>query len=63
MIRLTNATFKKLKDPMTGVVDVIKITYSDEAISISVPMKETNNDYVKIKAAADAGDITIEEAD
>ena len=63
MIRLTNATFKKLKDPMTGVVGVIKVTYSDEAISISVPMKETNNDYVKIKAAADAGDITIEEAD
>ena len=63
MIRLTNATFKKLKDPMTGVVDVIKITYSDEAISISVPMKEGNTDYVKIKAAADAGDITIEEAD
>ena len=52
-----------MKDPITGVVGVIKVTYSDEAISISVPMKETNNDYVKIKAAADAGDITIEEAD
>ena len=59
----TNATFKKLKDPMTGVVDVIKVTYSDQAISISVPMKETNSDYVEIKAAADAGEITIQEAD
>jgi len=48
---------------MTGVVDVIKVTYSDQAISISVPMKETNSDYVEIKAAADAGEITIEEAD
>jgi hypothetical protein len=62
-MRFTNGTFKKLKDPMTGVVDVIKVTYSDQAISISVPMKETNSDYVEIKAAADAGEITIEEAD
>ena len=62
-MRFTNATFKKIKDSMTGNVYNIKVTYSDEAISISVPMKETNNDYVKIKAAADAGDITIEEAD
>ena len=62
-MRLTNATFKKLKDPITGEVGVIKVTYSDQAISISVPIKETNSDYVEIKAAADAGDITIEEAD
>ena len=62
-MRFTNATFKKLKDPITGVVDVIKVTYSDQAISISVPMKEDNSDYVEIKKAADAGDITIEEAD
>tara|TARA_A100000172_G_C3019514_1_gene102644 strand:+ start:869 stop:1057 length:189 start_codon:yes stop_codon:yes gene_type:complete len=62
-MKLTNGTFKKLKNPMTGVVDVIKITYSDEAITVSVPMKETNSDYVEIKKAADAGDITIEEAD
>jgi len=62
-MKLTNGTFKKLKDPMTGVVDVIKITYSDQAITVSVPMKETNSDYVEIKKAADAGDITIEEAD
>tara|TARA_R100001015_G_C4608144_1_gene163313 strand:+ start:1236 stop:1424 length:189 start_codon:yes stop_codon:yes gene_type:complete len=62
-MRFTNATFKKMKDPITGVVGVIKVTYSDEAISISVPMKETNNDYAKIKEAADAGEITIEEAD
>ena len=59
----TNGTFKKVKDPMTGVVGVIKVTYSDQAISISVPIKEDNTDYVEIKAAADAGDITIEEAD
>ena len=59
----TNATFKKLKDPITGVVDVIKVTYSDQAMSICVPMKEANSDYVEIKKAADAGDITIEEAD
>ena len=63
MIRLTNATFKKLKDPMTGVVGVIKVTYSDQAISISVPMIEENLKYAKIKKAADAGEITIEEAD
>ena len=63
MIRLTNATFKKLKDPMTGVVDVIKVTYSDQAITISVPMIEENLKYAKIKKAADAGEITIEEAD
>lgn len=63
MIRLTNATFKKLKDPMTGVVGVIKVTYSDQAITISVPMKEENLKYAKIKKAADAGEITIEEAD
>ena len=62
-MRFTNATFKKIKDSMTGNVYNIKVTYSDEAISISVPMKETNNDYVKIKAAADAGEITIEEAE
>ncbi len=62
-MRLTNATFKKLKDPMTGVVGIIKVTYSDQAISISVPMRESNSDYAEIKAAADAGDITIEEAD
>ena len=62
-MRFTNGTFKKLKDPMTGVVDVIKVTYSDEAITVSVPRKETNSDYVEIKKAADAGDITIEEAD
>ena len=62
-MRFTNATFKKIKDPMTGNVYNIKVTYSDEAISISVPMKEANSDYVKIKAAADAGEITIEEAD
>ena len=48
---------------MTGNVYNIKVTYSDEAISISVPMKEANSDYVEIKAAADAGEITIEEAD
>ena len=59
----TNATFKKLKDPITGVVGVIKVTYSDQAMSICVPMKEANSDYVEIKKAADAGDITIEEAD
>ena len=62
-MRLTNATFKKLKDPMTVVVGIIKVTYSDQAISISVPMRESNSDYAEIKAAADAGDITIEEAD
>ena len=62
-MRLTNATFKKLKDPMTGVVGIIKVTYSDKAISISVPMRESNSDYAEIKAAADAGEITIEEAD
>ena len=62
-MRLTNATFKKLKDPMTGVVGIIKVTYSDQAISISVPMRESNSDYAEIKAAADAGEITIEEAD
>ena len=62
-MRFTNATFKKLKDPMTGVVGIIKVTYSDQAISISVPMRESNSDYAEIKAAADAGDITIEEAD
>ena len=62
-MRFTNGTFKKLKDPITGVVDVIKVTYSDQAISICVPMKEANSDYVEIKKAADAGDITIEEAD
>ena len=62
-MRLTNATFKKLKDPMTGVVGIIKVTYSDQAISISVPMRESNSDYAEIKASADAGDITIEEAD
>ena len=62
-MRFTNGTFKKLKDPMTGVVGIIKVTYSDQAISISVPMRESNSDYAEIKAAADAGDITIEEAD
>ena len=62
-MRFTNATFKKLKDPMTGVVGIIKVTYSDQAISISVPMRESNSDYAEIKAAADAGDITIEDAD
>ena len=62
-MRFTNATFKKIKDPITGNVYNIKVTYSDEAISISVPMKEANSDYVEIKKAADAGDITIEEAD
>jgi hypothetical protein len=63
MIRLTNATFKKVKDPISGEVGVIKVTYSDQAISISVPMIEENLKYAKIKKAADAGDITIEEAD
>ena len=48
---------------MTGVVGIIKVSYSDQAISISVPMRESNSDYAEIKAAADAGDITIEEAD
>ena len=48
---------------MTIEVCVIKITYSDEAITISVPLQEDNTDYAEIKAAADAGDITIEEAD
>ena len=62
-MRFTNATFKKLKDSITGVVCGIKVTYSDEAISISVPMREGNTDYDEIKAAADAGEITIEEAD
>ena len=62
-MRFTNGTFKKLKDPMTGVVFAIKVTYSDQAITISVPMKEENLKYAKIKKAADAGEITIEEAD
>ena len=62
-MKLTNATFKKLKDTITGVVFAIKVTYSDQAISISVPINEANTDYAEIKAAADAGDITIEEAD
>ena len=62
-MRFTNATFKKLKDTITGVVFAIKVTYSDEAISIYVTMNEGNTDYAEIKAAADAGDITIEEAD
>tara|TARA_Y100001937_G_C6882460_1_gene225372 strand:- start:28 stop:216 length:189 start_codon:yes stop_codon:yes gene_type:complete len=62
-MRFTNATFKKYKDTITGVVCGIKVTYSDEAISISVPMREGNTDYDEIKAAADAGEITIEEAD
>jgi|TARA_A100000171_G_C2039536_1_gene99756 hypothetical protein len=59
----TNATFKKTKDPITNVVCAIKVTYSDRALAISVPMKETNSDYAEIKAAADAGEITIQEAD
>ena len=62
-MRFTNATFKKYKDVMTNEVCGIKITYSDEAITISVPLQEDNTDYAKIKAAADAGEITIEEAD
>ena len=62
-MRFTNATFKKIKDSMTGNVYNIKVTYSDEAISISVPMIEENIKYEKIKKAADAGEITIEEAD
>jgi len=62
-MRFTNATFKKIKDPMTGNVYNIKVTYSDEAITVSVPMKEANTDYAEIKAAADAGEITIQEAD
>ena len=62
-MRFTNATFKKVKDPITGEVGVIKVTYSDQAISISVPMIEENIKYKEIKKAADAGDITIEEAD
>jgi hypothetical protein len=62
-MRFTNATFKKVKDPITGEVGVIKVTYSDQAISISVPMIEENIKYKEIKKAADAGEITIEEAD
>ena len=62
-MRFTNATFKKLKDTITGVVFAIKVTYSDEAISISVPMNEANADYAEIKAAADEGEIAIAEAD
>jgi hypothetical protein len=62
-MKLTNATFKKYKDTITGVVCAIKVIYSDQAISISVPINEANTDYAEIKAAADAGDITIEEAD
>tara|TARA_R110002124_G_scaffold286267_1_gene466629 strand:- start:25 stop:213 length:189 start_codon:yes stop_codon:yes gene_type:complete len=62
-MKFTNATFKKYKDGMTNEVCGIKVTYSDEAISISVPISEGNTDYVKIKAAADAGEITIQEAD
>ena len=62
-MRFTNGTFKKYKDVMTNEVCGIKITYSDEAITISVPLQEDNTDYAEIKAAADAGDITIEEAD
>ena len=62
-MRFTNATFKKYKDVMTNEVCGIKITYSDEAITISVPLQEDNTDYAEIKAAADAGEITIEEAD
>ena len=59
----TNATFKKTKDPITNVVGAIKVTYSDRALAISVPMNEANADYAEIKAAADAGEITIQEAD
>ena len=62
-MRFTNGTFKKYKDVMTNEVCGIKITYSDEAITVSVPMKEANTDYAEIKAAADAGEITIQEAD
>jgi len=62
-MKFTNGTFKKYKDGMTNEVCGIKVTYSDEAISISVPMSEDNTDYVKIKAAADAGEITIEDAE
>ena len=62
-MRLTNATFKKYKDSITGQVRYIRVTYSDEAIRVSVPMNEKNMDYAQIKAAADAGEITIEEAD
>tara|TARA_R100001086_G_C11815401_1_gene252720 strand:+ start:1148 stop:1336 length:189 start_codon:yes stop_codon:yes gene_type:complete len=62
-MRFTNATFKKYKDTITDVVCGIKVTYSDQAISISVPINEENTDYAEIKAAADAGEITIEEAD
>ena len=62
-MKFTNATFKKLKDPISGVVAVIKVKYSDEAVVTCVPMIEGNVDYDEIKAAADAGEITIEEAD
>ena len=62
-MRFTNATFKKLKDPISGVVAVIKVTYSDESVVTCVPMIEGNIDYDEIKAAADAGEITIEDAD
>jgi len=62
-MRFTNATFKKYKDTITDVVCGIKITYSDQAISISVPINEDNTDYAEIKDAVDAGEITIEEAD
>ena len=62
-MRFTNATFKKYKDVMTNEVCGIKVTYSDQPITISVLMRPGNADYDEIKAAADAGDITIEDAD
>ena len=63
MIDFKNATFKYLK-PSFGLVhknDTILVTQTGYVIT--VPISEQNADYLTIKEKADAGEITIEEAD
>jgi hypothetical protein len=63
MIDFKNATFKYLKQPF-GLVDKNDtILVTQTGYVITVPMSEQNADYLIIKEKADAGEITIEEAD
>ena len=54
----------KYQQYIKGVNDSVIVTFPQAGRStMCVPMNENNMDYAQIKAAADAGEITIEEAD
>ena len=59
--KIKTGTFKYVNDIQTNKKDHIAMTV--DGVKYAVPLDENNNEYVIIKKLADAGTITIADAD